>query len=252
MDIVWVYGLISVTLVSLVSLVGVVIFVVSDVLLKRWIFALVAMSAGALFGDVFIHLVPELFLDAAYPLPLSLSILGGIVLFFMLEKFLRWHHCHDMDEHEPAHSKAHIGQLNLISDAVHNLVDGLFIGISYTLSIPVGIATTVAVFLHEVPQEIGDFGIFLHAGFSKRKALFLNFISALFAVFGTLIALYWGNNLAGFSEVVLPLMIGMFIYIAGSDLVPELHKTTRLKTSLEQLFFLLIGILFMVALTFFD
>ena len=114
--------------------------------------------------------------------------------------------------------------MNLFGDTIHNLLDGLVVGASYIVSIPVGIATTLAVIFHEIPQEIGDFGVLIHGGFTKKKALWFNFLTALTAILGTLIALGIGSALEGFIPLLISFAAGNFIYIAGSDLIPELHK----------------------------
>lgn len=138
--------------------------------------------------------------------------------------------------------------MNLIGDGVHNFIDGLIIGVSYIVSIPVGIATTIAVALHEIPQEIGDFGVLLHGGFSKAKALGLNFITALASVIGAVIALLANVYFKNIEIFLIPIAVGGFIYIAGSDLIPELHKEFTLKKAILQLIAFTAGILVMAAL----
>jgi zinc and cadmium transporter len=138
--------------------------------------------------------------------------------------------------------------MNLVGDSLHNFIDGLIIAGSYLASIPAGIATTIAVILHEIPQEIGDFGVLIHGGFSKAKAIFLNFITALVAVLGTLIGLWLNNYIPNMHQILVPLAIGGFLYIAGSDLIPELHKETKIKVSFFQIVSFILGILVMLAL----
>lgn len=138
--------------------------------------------------------------------------------------------------------------MNLIGDGLHNLTDGMVIAGSYYVSIPIGIATTLAVIFHEIPQEIGDFGVLLHAGFSKTKALFFNFISALAAVIGAVIVLLVGIKFNNFEVFIIPFTAGGFIYIASSDLIPELHKETKPWKSFAQLIGIVLGILIMFAL----
>ena len=118
-----------------------------------------------------------------------------------------------------------VALMNLVGDSLHNLIDGMIIAGSYLASVPLGIATTIAVVLHEIPQEMGDFGVLLHGGFNKTRALLFNFITALTAVLGAVIALVIGSNIENFSLVAISITIGGFIYIAGSDLIPELHRT---------------------------
>jgi len=132
-----------------------------------------------------------------------------------------------------------------VGDAFHNFIDGLVIGASYLVSIDIGIATTLAVIFHELPQEIGDFAILIHSGFTKGKALLFNFLSALTAIIGTLIAVWAGARFAGALPVLLALTAGVFIYIATVDLIPELHKELNIKKSLLQLAALVCGMGFM-------
>ncbi len=242
---VWAYSLLSVFIVSMISFVGVLSLSIGAERLKKILMYLVSFSAGALFGDAFIHLLPEAVEEAGFGLSVSLSILGGVMVFFMLEKFIHWHHYHDPN------SKSHTHPFvitNLFGDAFHNLIDGIIIGASYLASIPVGIATTIAVVLHEIPQEIGDFGVLLHGGLTKSKALFFNFITALTAVVGAAAALAIGSQAANATLIMLPFAAGGFIYIAGADLIPELHKEIEIKKSFFQLVSFLLGIAIMAAL----
>jgi zinc and cadmium transporter len=247
MTTIWLYTLLSIGAVSLISLIGALTISIQTEKLKRTLFVLISFAAGALLGDVFFHLLPELIDPEAGLHPgMALWILFGIVLLFIIEKFIHWHHCHgpeDRDEH--VHPFA---LTNLVGDGLHNFIDGMIIAASFLVAIPVGIATTIAVVLHEIPQEISDFGILLHGGFSKKQALALNFVSSLTAFAGALIVLGLGalNPLS----VAIPLSIacGSFIYIAGADLIPEIHKEVNPKKSLLQLIALLAGIGVMFAL----
>ena len=241
------YSFGSVFLVSLVSLIGLFTFSLKDEALKKILLFLVSFSAGALFGDAFIHLLPEAVEDIGLSLGVSLSLLCGIISFFILEKFIHWRHCHIPASAQHPHPLAF---MNLVGDGVHNFIDGLVIGASYLASVQVGIATTLAVVLHEIPQEIGDFGVLLQAGLSKKKALFFNFLSALTAVLGTAIALMMGGS-ERIIPILLPFAAGGFVYIAGSDLIPELHKEPSLKKSLSAFSFFIIGIAFMLAIKLF-
>ena len=136
--------------------------------------------------------------------------------------------------------------MNLFGEALHNFIDGLIIGASYLVSVPAGVATTLAVALHEIPQEIGDFGVLIHGGFSKGKALMLNFLSALTAVLGVIVALALSGMIESISLILVPIAAGGFIYIAGSDLIPELHKhSEKFGESLGHLIVFILGILVM-------
>ncbi len=241
----WLYALGSVVLISLISLVGVITLSLNERLLRKLIFALVAMSVGALFGDAFIHLLPEAYEEAPGSIMPSIYVLTGIIGFFILEKFLRWRHEHSLEACCPLHP---VGHINLVADGLHNFVDGILVASSYMVSLPVGIATTVAVVLHEIPQEIGDFSILVHAGFSKTRALLLNLLSASLAVLGAILALLVGSSLEGFSSIIIPLTAGGFIYIAGSDLVPELHKVHEPGKSIMQFGAMAAGVFIMFLL----
>jgi zinc and cadmium transporter len=246
--IIWFYSLASVILVSFISLIGVLIFSLKTDSLKNTILYLVSFSAGGLFGDVFIHLIPKVIEDYGLGINGSISILSGITVTFIMEKFLQWRHCHIPTSHEHPHSFAY---MNLFGDSIHNFIDGLIIGGSYLVNVSLGVATTLAVIFHEIPQEIGDFGILLYGGFSKSKALFFNFLTAITAIAGVIIALTLGSLLQDMNQYILLFSAGNFIYIAGSDLIPELHKEEPilLKSSLQLIAFIF-GIIIMLSLIF--
>jgi len=242
---VWVYSLVSVFIVSLISFVGILTLSINTKKLKKILLYLVSFSAGALFGDAFIHLLPEIIEEAGFGLNISIYALFGIAFSFVIEKFIHWRHCHIPNSKEHAHPFA---MMNLFGDGVHNFIDGVIIGASYLASIPIGIATTLAVIFHELPQEIGDFGVLLHGGFSRAKALLFNFITALTAVFGAAVALLIGSYINNITTFLLPFAAGTFIYIAGSDLIPELHKEVEAKKSLLQFVAIVLGVLVMLFL----
>ncbi|MFA6177867.1 MAG: ZIP family metal transporter [Candidatus Paceibacterota bacterium] len=245
----YIYALIAVVIVSLVSLVGAFFISMKEELIKKYIFLLVSLAVGALLGDAFIHLIPEAFENSLNPLSVSLFIVAGIILFFALEKFMHWHHHGDDTEEHDIHP---VGKLVLFSDGIHNFIDGVIIGISFLVSVPIGIATTLAVILHEIPQEIGDFAVLLHSGYTRKRALWLNFLSALTAILGTFLAFVLGETSESFTNWVLPLAAGGFIYIAVADLIPELQKTKKASYSFFQLFFLIMGVILMVGLVFLE
>ena len=235
--------LLSTFLVSLIAFIGILALAIKEKLLKKIIFLLIALSAGALMGDAFLHLIPEAIgLSNKY---IFLYILVGFITFFLIEKILHWRHCHDGKC--PVHTFAYI---NLIGESVHNFIDGLIIAASFIINTPLGIATTIAIALHEIPQEIGDFGVLVHGGFEKTKALFLNFLVALTAIFGGLIGFYLSNNTQTFIELLIPFTAGGFIYIAASDLIPELKKEVDNKKSLLNFIAFIFGTFLMYLLTF--
>lgn len=231
--------LISTSIVSLISLVGVLTLSIKEQLLKKILFCLVGFSAGSLIGGAFLHILPEVLENNKSTVVFSYLILG-IVLFFLLERYFHWRHCHEGKCNIHAFTK-----LNLIGDSLHNLVDGMVIAGSFVVSTKLGIVTTVAVILHEIPQELGDFGVLIYGGFSKQKALFWNFISALTAVVGAIIGYAISGFISGFSNFILPLTAGGFVYIAASDLIPEIHKEEDIKRASAAFLAFLLGIVFM-------
>lgn len=256
----------SVLVVSLVSLIGAFTLSFNKDFLQKVLFAFVGLAAGALFGDAFIHLLPEAFEHVDNSVLISVLALSGIIIFFMLEKFLLWHHHHmhsledgelEAEEHIFEQNKLlnqgkkikPLGVLVLTSDAIHNLVDGIVIATSFLISIEVGIATTIAVILHEVPQEIADFALLVHSGMSKSKALVWNFTTAIFAILGAFLVVLMGSFLEGYTAHIGAFAAGAFIYVAGSDLVPEIHKTRDFKKSTIQFVSIIIGVLVMLLLT---
>jgi len=241
---VWIYSLVSVIIVSLISLIGVFTLSLKTEKIKKASLFLVSFATGSLFGDAIIHLLPETFKDLGFGLLPSLLIVSGILLFFILERFLRWRHCHEIDcpDHET------VASVILVGDAAHNLIDGMIIAASFLASIALGIATTIAVVFHEIPNEIGEFGVLIHSGFSAKKALLLNFLSGLTAIFGAVVVLIIGSKISNFSLYLLPVTAGGFLYIAGSDLLPELHHEVKLSTSFWQMILMVLGISIMALL----
>lgn len=239
-------ALASVLGVSLVSLLGVVTLVTHRQFLHKILHILVSFAAGALLGDALIHLLPEAFEHFGVGLTVPLYTIAGILVFFLLEKVVRWHKHHNI---AVANQPAPLGKIILIGDGLHNFIDGLLIGASYLVSIPLGIATTAAVILHEIPQEIGDFGVLVHSGYSPRRAMLFNFLSALTAVVGAIVALATAGQIENFSAVMLAVTAGAFLYIAGSDLIPELHKGDKPLTSVIEVLGIIAGVAVMAALT---
>jgi zinc and cadmium transporter len=244
---VWLYTVLSVIVVSLISQVGLFTLSLSPERLQRITLYLVAFAVGGLFGNSFIHLLPEAFHHNESPLTTSLLIVVGILIFFVLEKFLRWRHCH-----VTAHHHHPVATLNLVSDALHNLIDGVLIASTFSVSIPLGITTTVAIILHEIPQEMGDFGVLVHSGMTVRRALIFNFLSASVAMIGAIAVLLIGPNIEQVIEAMIPVTAGGFLYIAGSDLIPELQHDVKLSNSLGQFVCIILGVLVMAALAVFS
>ncbi len=239
-----VYILIATILISLIAFVGTFTLFLKKSFLDRILLLLVSFSAGALIGGAFLHLLPEAVEGVGEKnlLNVFLYVIFGFCLFFVLEQFISWHHCHKTEH------IASFSYLILISDGVHNFIDGLIIAASFIISLPVGIATTIAVALHEIPQEIGDFGILIYGGMSKKKALFLNFASALIAVLGGIIGFFLAGRIGGSIVYLLPFAAGNFIYIASADLIPEIKQKCELSKSLPHFLFFLFGIALMLIL----
>jgi zinc and cadmium transporter len=241
------YAIIAVILVSLVSLIGIFTLGLKRNLLKRILFLLVSFSVGSLLGGAFIHLIPESFENYGFGLTVPLLILLGFIVFFVMEKFIHWRHCHTLTSSTHKHP---VGLMNLVGDGLHNFTDGVLIAASFMVDTSLGVATTVAVLMHEIPQEIGDFGILLHAGYSRFKAILFNLLSGLVAILGVVVVWLVGTSVEGFAMWIVPITAGGFIYIAGSDLVPELHKECAPRRSFLQFVAIVLGILIMVGLTY--
>lgn len=241
---VWVRSLAAVTGISALSLIGLVGLVVSGHTLRKALFFVVAFAAGALLGDAFFHLVPEVAeTEAGFDPAASAALLGGVMALFVLEKVLHWHHAHFPGE-EVLHP---VAITNLVGDGLHNFIDGAIVAASFAVSVELGVATSIAVALHEIPQEIGDFGILLYAGLVPRQALTLNFVSALAAVVGAIVVLVFAS-IEMVERVLVPFSAGAFVYIASTDLLPDLHKEAQPSRSAVQLVALLSGMGAMAAL----
>jgi len=225
----------------------------------------ISFATGALLAVAFWGLIPHAFEEVAPSeiQTLSGSIMLGLLLFFTLEKLLIWRHCHssscevhvDTDEQEDSHGHSHAhgshksaGTMILIGDGIHNFVDGVLIAAAFLTDVQLGIVTSLAVAAHEIPQEVGDFAILLHSGFSKKKALIYNVLASLTTVLGGVLAYY---SLAGLHDSLpyfLAIASSSFIYIAVADLIPTLHKKTDIKTSLQQIALILAGVVLIISL----
>lgn len=201
---------------------------------------LVSFAIGALLGSAFLHLIPESYEQSGNRYVTALAVLGGFLGFFVLERFL-WHHGHAA----PQRSRAPLpplAALNLLGDAVHNLMDGMAIAASYMADPAVGLTTTIAVVLHEVPQELGDYGVLLFSGLSVRRAVLYNLGTAAVAFLGAAVVLGAGEHLGDAASFLLPVTAGSFLYIAASDLLPELQRGRSPAVTLQQLATILLGI----------
>ncbi len=238
------YTLASVVLVSLFSLVGIVLLLLKERILSYVVILLVSFSSGSLFGDAFIHLLPETVAEHGFTVWVSIFILCGIAGSFVVEKIIHWRHVHYPEQAE----MEAFAYMNLLGDAVHNLLDGVVIAAAYAVDIRVGVATTIAILFHEIPQEMGDFGVLIQGGVSRKRALFFNFVTALTALAGAVVTILLINLVDQVIVFLIPFSAGTFIYIAGSDLIPQLHKEKAVRNSLLQLLFFSLGIAIMVFL----
>lgn len=234
------YILAATFVISLLSLVGVIFMSKNAEFLDKIVFLLVGLSTGTLLGSAFLHLIPESleFLDIE---TVSLITLASFVFFFFIEKFLHWHHHHDSSEH----AANHLGHINLLGDAVHNFIDGLIIAASFAVNFQLGLATSIAIVLHEVPQEIGDFAVLIYSGMTRQKAIFYNFVVALTAVAGGILGYLFISSSEILIGYLLPVAAGGFLYISTSDLVPEIREEKDPSKSLKALALFLVGIAIM-------
>ncbi len=244
---------ISTVLIALVSLVGVIIFTLTKHRLQNSILVLVALSAGAMFGNAIFHLLPEtikLSQEGPFSLFTSLLILAGaFFVSFQFEQWFSWHHCHNTDHCDTTHPYGH---LVLLSDFIHNFVDGIIIATAFIVSPTVGIFTAIAIALHEIPQELGDYAVLLHSGWEKRKAVLANFAVAFTVVAGGIAGYFLTQSVSIAVPFLVPFAAGSFLYIATSDLIPELkHQTNAKKISLHSFIFLL-SLAIMIAATFLE
>ena len=238
------YIILATIIVSLISFVGIITLTLKGQILNTILFVLIGLSAGTLMGGAFLHLLPEAVESSEkFGVPLIdmfLFVLVGFILFFVIEKVLHWRHCHkgECEVHTFTY-------MNLIGDSIHNFIDGLIMAASFVASIPLGITTTIAISTHEIPQEIGDFGVLIYGGFSKKKAIVLNFLVALTAVLGGLVGYLISSRIANVVLYILPFAAGGFVYIAATDLIPEMKKEVNIKKSMITLVVFICGILIM-------
>jgi len=214
--------------------------------LKKITLFLVSLSAGSFMGGAFLHILPEA-AEEIEAEKLYLIVLASFIFFFFMEKLLHWRHCHK--NNCSIHS---FGYINLFGDSVHNFIDGLVIASTFAVDVKLGFATTLAIALHEIPQEVGDFGVLIHAGFNKMRALVINYVVALAVVLGGIVGYFISSSVGSIIPSLLPFAAGGFIYIAASDLMPEIRKEPDMKRSISSFLVFILGILFMYALKFME
>ncbi len=231
-------SLIAVIAISLISLVGVFSMALKDSFIKKTILIAVAFSAGSLLGASFFDILPEAIEKGGTGI--FSYVLVGMLIFFVMERYIHWHHCHSGNSQEKHHPMTY---MNLIGDAMHNFIDGTLIAAAFISSFPLGAVTTFAIAMHEIPQEISDFAILIHGGFSKKKALLFNFISSLTSILGTMAIFLFAAKTESLVPVILAIAGGGFIYLATVDLIPEIHKETKRINILLQSVALILGVL---------
>jgi Predicted divalent heavy-metal cations transporter len=243
----WFYALVSVVLVSLVSLIGLTTLSMKTDTLRRYLPYMLCLGVGAMFGNAFLHMIPESVEHSGTLLTLLMGV-AGFGAFFFVEKQL---HC----KHEcaaPGHGEHPVGYMSLFADGLENLVDGAIIAAAYLVDLPTGIAATVAVFVHEIPTEVGDFGVLVHSGFSPKKALVLNLVTGLAAVGGAVLVLTLGSGTTELTHYVIPFAAGAFVYIAAVRLVPRALAERAHAGIFLQALFVLAGFAAMFALKFLE
>ena len=246
------YAFLSVIFISIISLIGVFALSLKERTLDRILFILLSFSSGSILGTAYFDLLPEAvtFLGEEHLLITVFYITFGFVGFFFIERFLYWFHGH---LHGPEHrsevderlSVKKFVYLNLTGDGIHNLIDGMIIGASFLINIQTGLAATIAVFFHELPHEIGDFGVLVYGGFEKKKAIILNFTIALTIVVGGVVGYFISRSVEHAIVFLLPFAAGGFIYIAATDLIPEIKKEINIKKSMATMLVFICGILIM-------
>ena len=223
-------------LMSLIAVIGGLLIFLPETVLQRWLKPIVAFAAGSLLGGAFFHMLPHALADTDPQSSVLLWVVIGFTAFFALDQLLEWHHCH----RPPSQHVRPLGPLLLVADGIHNLLGGLAIGAIFMVDIRAGIAAWIAAALHEVPQEFGDFGAMVHAGYSRRKALFYNFLSALTFPLGGVIAYSVGQSMN--VHFLVALGAGNFLYIASADLIPEVKRAEKLRETGSRFLFFVLGV----------
>lgn len=227
-------------LISSGSFIGVLAISLNQQFLNKILLSLVSLSAGTMLAAALLHLLPESVAILGNTLPFQITLLSFIA-FFLLERFLHWRHCHDKDHLE----KHTMGTMNLIADAIHNFLDGVLIAASFASGAGLGLVATLAIAMHEIPQEIGDFGVLLHSGFTKKRALLYNVLVSLTAILGGILGYLASHTMIQFAHLLVPVAAGGFIYISATDLIPELKNVSSTKRTISMIATFLFGVLIM-------
>lgn len=217
----------------------------------QWVPVLVSYAIGALLGAAFLEIIPEAFDSAPSAHAMATTILIGILLFFVLEKLVLWRHCHGDEceahagathDHSHGHDHGRSGMMITVGDTFHNFVDGVLIAAAFMTDFKLGTVTALAIIAHEIPQEVGDFLILLHSGYSRRQALILNLLSSVATMVGGALAYFTLDSLKGLLPFVLGLAASSMIYVAVADLIPGLHKRPELRATVQQVALIALGI----------
>lgn len=231
------YILTATVTVGLISLIG-ILFFVAKMDIRKSAFYFVSLASGTMLGTAIIHLLPEALELSPHTTPTMVAL--GVFLFFILEKLLIWRHCHLHNQWEHHHRPV-TAHMVIVGDAVHNFIDGIIIASSFMISTPLGISVTTAIVLHEIPQELGDFGILVHGGYTMKRAVMMNCLAALSAIAGAVITYFFLEAAPMMQASLVPITAGGFLYIALADLIPQLHEQAELKHTALQIVLLAAG-----------
>jgi len=236
-------------IVSLFSLLGLLVLFVKEKIIPRVLWALIAFSAGTILGTAYLELLPEA-LELVGGSEAFIYITVGFVSFFFLERYIYWSHGHshkieDAQTSSDRKITKNFAYLNVIGDGIHNFVDGMIIATGFLIEFQVGLAATIAVIFHELPQELGDYGILIYSGFKRNRALIINYIAALTVVLGGVFAIIFLEVVEALSGILLAFSAGGFIYVGAADLLPEVRKEAEIRKSILILEVIIIGILLM-------
>ena len=243
---IWISAIASTVLVSILSLSGIVIVALKGIKTEFIVFSLISFAIGTLFGNSFFVLLPESFHVFHDGKMVGMLVMAGFLVMLGIEKVVHVNHNHKIKNDNKIMP---LGYISLVTDGLHNFTDGILIAAGWMTSPEIGITTTLAVILHEIPQEISDFGVLIHAGFKRKKALWFNFLSAITAIAGAVVTLWAGSIISSLSVYVLPVAAGGFIYLAGSSLVPEINKEKSIRKNVIQFAFIFLGLMLMHSLS---
>ncbi|WP_230979643.1 ZIP family metal transporter [Steroidobacter gossypii] len=249
----WGLPLLAALTVASISLIGAFTLWIRPARLRVVVPVLVSLAVGVLLGDAFLHLIPEAVESIGSVFQVCLYVLAGMVMFFGVEKVVRWRHRHDVFDAAAADGGGDaMARMNLVGDAIHNFIDGVLIAGSFSVDPVVGVTTTLALIAHEIPQEIGDVGALIHGGYSPRRAVFLNFLCALTVIAGVLFTLLIAEAANALMPYLLPVSAGGFIYIAAADFIPSLHSHRGFRHDSLQVATVAMGVLCMLGITVFE